>query len=209
MRAKALFSVAAKPVKHCVRLTAYCPVSPNDERNSEIFLSRRGAITGTFGTCEICVSSMLVGFTRCNGGLSFEESARRKAGSACLLKSLVKNLAEREGFEPPIPVKVCPLSRRIVSTAHAPLRAGQLFNCEVLRYAQDLALRLRSGQALQAPASLTPAKAPEFRGGSLDKLGTSTAHAPLLKNSCQYPVASRAGQFLVDTRLPERPTTAD
>src|SRR6185437_2670247 len=31
-------------------------------------------------------------------------------------------MAEREGFEPPIPVKVCPLSRRIVSTAHAPLR---------------------------------------------------------------------------------------
>ncbi len=36
-----------------------------------------------------------------------------------------KRLAEREGFEPPIPVKVCPLSRRIVSTAHAPLRAGR------------------------------------------------------------------------------------
>src|SRR3989441_5007060 len=35
-----------------------------------------------------------------------------------------KDLAEREGFEPPIPVKVCPLSRRIVSTAHAPLRVG-------------------------------------------------------------------------------------
>jgi hypothetical protein len=35
---------------------------------------------------------------------------------------LAKKLAEREGFEPPIPVKVCPLSRRIVSTAHAPLR---------------------------------------------------------------------------------------
>src|SRR5580700_7958282 len=34
----------------------------------------------------------------------------------------VENLAEREGFEPPIPVMVCPLSRRIVSTAHAPLR---------------------------------------------------------------------------------------
>jgi hypothetical protein len=31
-------------------------------------------------------------------------------------------MAEREGFEPPIPVKVCPLSRRIVSTTHAPLR---------------------------------------------------------------------------------------
>jgi hypothetical protein len=32
-------------------------------------------------------------------------------------------LAEREGFEPPIPFRVCPLSRRIVSTTHAPLRA--------------------------------------------------------------------------------------
>jgi hypothetical protein len=35
-------------------------------------------------------------------------------------------LAEREGFEPPIPVKVCPLSRRIVSTTHAPLRAVEI-----------------------------------------------------------------------------------
>ena len=35
-------------------------------------------------------------------------------------------MAEREGFEPPIPVKVCPLSRRIVSTTHAPLRVGLL-----------------------------------------------------------------------------------
>src|SRR5947209_4382582 len=32
-------------------------------------------------------------------------------------------MAEREGFEPPIPFQVCPLSRRIVSTTHAPLRA--------------------------------------------------------------------------------------
>ena len=32
-------------------------------------------------------------------------------------------MAERVGFEPTIPVKVCPLSRRIVSTTHAPLRA--------------------------------------------------------------------------------------
>src|SRR5262249_32686987 len=34
----------------------------------------------------------------------------------------LEGMAEREGFEPPIPVKVCPLSRRIVSTTHAPLR---------------------------------------------------------------------------------------
>src|SRR6185312_3706399 len=32
-------------------------------------------------------------------------------------------LAEREGFQPPPPVKVWPLSRRLVSTTHAPLRA--------------------------------------------------------------------------------------
>ena len=36
-----------------------------------------------------------------------------------------KKMAERVGFEPTIPVKVCPLSRRIVSTTHAPLRVGQ------------------------------------------------------------------------------------
>ena len=35
-------------------------------------------------------------------------------------------MAERVGFEPTIPVKVCPLSRRIVSTTHAPLRRKQL-----------------------------------------------------------------------------------
>src|SRR5947209_3398391 len=32
-------------------------------------------------------------------------------------------MAEREGFEPPIPFQVWPLSRRLVSTTHAPLRA--------------------------------------------------------------------------------------
>src|SRR5215469_852299 len=31
-------------------------------------------------------------------------------------------VAEREGFEPPIPFQVWPLSRRLVSTTHAPLR---------------------------------------------------------------------------------------
>lgn len=35
-------------------------------------------------------------------------------------------MAERVGFEPTIPVKVCPLSRRIVSTTHAPLRVKNI-----------------------------------------------------------------------------------
>ena len=54
-------------------------------------------------------------------------------------------MAEREGFEPPIPVKVCPLSRRIVSTAHAPLRAttvdsGLAVSCQscAAKYAQSI-----------------------------------------------------------------------
>jgi hypothetical protein len=47
-----------------------------------------------------------------------------QAGWSCKCQ-ITKDMAEREGFEPPIPVKVCPLSRRIVSTTHAPLRVGR------------------------------------------------------------------------------------
>jgi hypothetical protein len=43
-----------------------------------------------------------------------------------------KGLAERVGFEPTIPVKVCPLSRRIVSTTHAPLRVKTLVSHQLL-----------------------------------------------------------------------------
>src|ERR1017187_327658 len=43
------------------------------------------------------------------------------ANQASALINPNKVLAEREGFEPPIPVKVWPLSRRLVSTTHAPL----------------------------------------------------------------------------------------
>src|SRR5207248_2627029 len=38
------------------------------------------------------------------------------------MRSEQEIMAEREGFEPPIPFQVWPLSRRLVSTAHAPLR---------------------------------------------------------------------------------------
>ena len=44
-------------------------------------------------------------------------------------------MAERVGFEPTIPVKVCPLSRRIVSTTHAPLRVANLSRDPWLRSA--------------------------------------------------------------------------
>jgi Phage integrase family len=40
---------------------------------------------------------------------------------------VIERMAERVGFEPTIPVKVCPLSRRIVSTTHAPLRWDENF----------------------------------------------------------------------------------
>src|SRR6266700_1199040 len=38
-----------------------------------------------------------------------------------------KGLAEREGFEPPIPVKVCRFSRPVPSTARPPLRLLQFY----------------------------------------------------------------------------------
>src|SRR5437016_12526943 len=65
-----------------------------------------------------------------------------------------KGVAERVGFEPTIPVKVCPLSRRIVSTTHAPLRVGQLFSCGVLR--ANPALRISAAGSRFAHARKTP-----------------------------------------------------
>jgi hypothetical protein len=62
-------------------------------------------------------SSLCAGERPCPGCFSKLGGSRRGAE--------IKGLAEREGFEPPIPVKVCPLSRRIVSTTHAPLRKRQ------------------------------------------------------------------------------------
>jgi hypothetical protein len=50
-------------------------------------------------------------------------------------------MAEREGFEPPIPVKVCPLSRRIVSTTHAPLRDKTVVTFELLAVSNPLFVR--------------------------------------------------------------------
>ena len=73
-----------------------------------------------------------------------------------------QELAEREGFEPPIPVKVCPLSRRIVSTTHAPLRVGQ-----IEKNLKSEVPRLRSGFRQRAQ---TPAKRLNFRGGSFQPL---------------------------------------
>src|ERR1700746_87032 len=69
-------------------------------------------------------------------------------------------MAEREGFEPPIPVKVCPLSRRIVSTTHAPLRVLRQFKLVPGNPRRVLAHSLRSGSGfrLRARAALTPAR---------------------------------------------------
>src|SRR5439155_17965095 len=75
-------------------------------------------------------------------------------------------LAEREGFEPPIPVKVCPLSRRIVSTAHAPLRAGNTLNSEseVLGFAQDF------GSGLERPLNASTFEADPSTSSGLQPL---------------------------------------
>ena len=52
----------------------------------------------------------------------------------------LRSMAEREGFEPPIPVKVCPLSRRIVSTTHAPLRVGQAVRHQLTAVSKSLTM---------------------------------------------------------------------
>ncbi len=58
-------------------------------------------------------------------------------------------MAERVGFEPTIPVKVCPLSRRIVSTTHAPLRDGTVVSRQLSAVSKDaLELLTTGGQPL-------------------------------------------------------------
>jgi hypothetical protein len=56
------------------------------------------------------------------GGNGILEDRRSHNQTGDLKGNFLEGLAERVGFEPTIPVKVCPLSRRIVSTTHAPLR---------------------------------------------------------------------------------------
>src|SRR5579859_3961111 len=74
------------------------------------------------------------------------------------------SLAEREGFEPPIPFQVCPLSRRIVSTTHAPLRAVKIV---VWRYFSRCCREEASGaKAPKALYALRGPKGPLFHGGA-------------------------------------------
>src|SRR5271157_3683893 len=63
------------------------------------------------------------------------------------VRKLLK-VAEREGFEPPIPVKVWPLSRRLVSTTHAPLRARKRGRLHDSKPRPGLAKRARAGSVL-------------------------------------------------------------
>ena len=61
----------------------------------------------------------------------FDTVERGFEGRSQWLPCEARNMAERVGFEPTIPVKVCPLSRRIVSTTHAPLRKN---SCRLTSY---------------------------------------------------------------------------
>ncbi len=82
-------------------------------------------------------------------------------------------MAERVGFEPTIPVKVCPLSRRIVSTTHAPLRVGQMELLAPHRSWPELSvLRAKTIGAQDFARGLPLRSRPQT--GSI-----STTHAPL------------------------------
>src|SRR5215471_7928817 len=54
-----------------------------------------------------------------------------------------KSLAEREGFEPPIPFRVYRFSRPTVSTAHTPLRVEQYQQFTSSHESKSLSLRIR------------------------------------------------------------------
>src|ERR1700731_25906 len=100
-------------------------------------------------------------------------------------------MAERVGFEPTIPVKVCPLSRRIVSTAHAPLRVGQLWHFErrSFGYAQDF------GSGL--PLRSRPLNASTFEADRFNHSRTSPCEKQLLagKLGANPPNGSRFNDY--------------
>ncbi len=79
-----------------------------------------------------------------------------------------ENMAEREGFEPPIPVKVWPLSRRLVSTTHAPLRIKR-------QRIAGPSTRLR----LQPPLRISAVGSNARKAPQLSRRLVSTTHAPL------------------------------
>ena len=54
------------------------------------------------------------------GGTSFSLVASHQVGKAGI--PIFVDMAEREGFEPPIPVKVCLISSQVHSTALPPLQ---------------------------------------------------------------------------------------
>ena len=70
---------------------------------------------------------------------------------------VVKELAERVGFEPTIPVKVCRFSRPVVSTTHAPLHAKKRYSADFIiseqitepaghnRHTHEFGLRFKEG----------------------------------------------------------------
>src|SRR6516225_11689901 len=60
------------------------------------------------------------------------------------------NLAEREGFEPPIPLRVCRISSAVLSTTQPPLRRADLYN--VFGQAQARACAACGYFALETPS---------------------------------------------------------
>ena len=90
----------------------------------------------------------------------FESPSRSKMKGTYGKLENEEGMAEREGFEPPIPFRVWPLSRRLVSTTHAPLRVaehdpevvtpGSPTDCELLRFLRHTAVTKKALQDRRA-----------------------------------------------------------
>src|SRR5215467_9687016 len=104
-------------------------------------------------------------------------------------------MAEREGFEPPIPVKVCPLSRRIVSTTHAPLRAG-------LRFGSIANSDLFNDEIEKTPA-ITRRFFPRALRPEPPCDGSAADDSPLASPNAQHPLSDRRLFFFNDTATTE------
>ena len=115
------------------------------------------------------------GDSRCGLNLSWDVSCgtvRDRNSSGVGAAGTYKYMAEREGFEPPIPVKVWPLSRRLVSTTHAPLRISGP------RIVDNCAGPFDSS-ALRTSLRISAAGSDARKPPQLSRRLVSTTHAPL------------------------------
>src|SRR5258708_23567490 len=83
---------------------------------------------------------------RCRLKTDMESKVEKDLVAKLMKWNKLKNLAEREGFEPPIPVKVCLLSRQVPSTTRPSLRPPMGCHDNFIRYKRQTLTTLSNSQ---------------------------------------------------------------